>query len=373
MYRSCIFCSAALGSNESIERFPVGRSLAFDAAKGRLWAVCPKCARWNLAPLEERWEAVEDAERRFRDTRLRAQSENVGLAKLRDGTRLIRVGEALPGELAAWRYGETLARRRRRMLIRTAPVTVAGVGIFAAGVLAGAGAFAAWSAGRMAVDTTIAAIRRRRVVLEVRAEDGSRVSVQRRHLARARLAEDGDDLALHLPPLSRDRRDPDAQPLVLRGSDARLALVRSMVHVNAAGATRRATDGALEEIQRAGSAGEFLREVARRRPLLNGQMVWHPEPTEWAIFKERFGGLLDSRSWFEPISFSPHDWVVTQEPAASPVAVEMALHEETERRALEGELAMLEAMWREAEQIAAIADRLPDVVPPDPPQIQPRG
>lgn len=50
MYRSCIFCSGALGSNEAIERFPVGRSLAFDAAKGRLWAVCPRCARWNLAP-----------------------------------------------------------------------------------------------------------------------------------------------------------------------------------------------------------------------------------------------------------------------------------------------------------------------------------
>jgi hypothetical protein len=41
MYRNCIFCSAALGSNDAIERFPVGRSLAFDGEKGRLWAVCP--------------------------------------------------------------------------------------------------------------------------------------------------------------------------------------------------------------------------------------------------------------------------------------------------------------------------------------------
>ncbi|HEV3051208.1 MAG TPA: hypothetical protein VGX50_12920, partial [Longimicrobium sp.] len=61
MYRICIFCSADLGSNDSIERFPVGRSLAFDGEKGRLWAVCGKCARWNLAPLEERWEAIEAA------------------------------------------------------------------------------------------------------------------------------------------------------------------------------------------------------------------------------------------------------------------------------------------------------------------------
>ena len=42
------------------------------------------------------------------------------------------------------------------------------------------------------------------------------------------------------------------------------------------------------------------------------------------------------------------------------LALEMALHEETERRAMEGELAMLEALWREAEAIAEIADRLPN-------------
>jgi hypothetical protein len=36
----------------------------------------------------------------------------------------------------------------------------------------------------------------------------------------------------------------------------------------------------------------------------------------------------------------------------------MALHEEQERRALEGELAELEQAWREAEEIGAIADSL---------------
>jgi hypothetical protein len=36
----------------------------------------------------------------------------------------------------------------------------------------------------------------------------------------------------------------------------------------------------------------------------------------------------------------------------------MALHEEEERRALEGELAGLEAMWRSAEEVAAISDDL---------------
>ena len=38
--------------------------------------------------------------------------------------------------------------------------------------------------------------------------------------------------------------------------------------------------------------------------------------------------------------------------------MEMALHEDTERAAAEGDLAPLEAAWREAEEIAAIADGL---------------
>jgi hypothetical protein len=36
----------------------------------------------------------------------------------------------------------------------------------------------------------------------------------------------------------------------------------------------------------------------------------------------------------------------------------MALHEESERRAMQGELAELERAWREAEEVAAIADDL---------------
>jgi hypothetical protein len=40
------------------------------------------------------------------------------------------------------------------------------------------------------------------------------------------------------------------------------------------------------------------------------------------------------------------------------LALEMVAHEDSERRALEGELALLEQAWRDAEEIAAIADRL---------------
>jgi hypothetical protein len=45
-------------------------------------------------------------------------------------------------------------------------------------------------------------------------------------------------------------------------------------------------------------------------------------------------------------------------PLVDRLALEMAAHEETERRALEGELEELEAAWREADEIASIADAL---------------
>lgn len=45
-------------------------------------------------------------------------------------------------------------------------------------------------------------------------------------------------------------------------------------------------------------------------------------------------------------------------PKATVLALEMALHEEQERRALEGELWLPEQAWREAEEVAAISDDL---------------
>ena len=45
-------------------------------------------------------------------------------------------------------------------------------------------------------------------------------------------------------------------------------------------------------------------------------------------------------------------------PKPTKLALEMAVHEEQERRALEGELWLLEAAWREAEEVAGISDDL---------------
>jgi hypothetical protein len=139
VYATCLHCHRPLGSNESIEAFPVGRRLAFDAAKGRPWVICPSCERWNLTPIEERWEAVEGCERLFRGQKLRAQTENVGLARLAEGTELIRIGSPLRPEFAAWRYGRVFSARLHR---RTA--LVAGVG-----AALGAGAYVTGAAGAL--------------------------------------------------------------------------------------------------------------------------------------------------------------------------------------------------------------------------------
>jgi len=127
VYRTCLFCKKPLGSNEVIESFPVGRRLAFDSAKGRLWVVCTKCNRWNLTPLEERWEAVEACERMFRETPMRASTENVGIARHREGLDLVRIGEPERGEFAAWRYGDQFRGRYRKAVV--APFLGFGLGM----------------------------------------------------------------------------------------------------------------------------------------------------------------------------------------------------------------------------------------------------
>src|ERR687894_3656 len=144
MYHTCLFCHGDLGANESVEHFPVGRRLAFDAAKGRLWVVCPRCARWNLTPLEERWEAIEQCQRLYRGTRLRVSTDNVGLTRLRDGLELVRIGEPLRPELAVWRYGDQFGRRRRRNLLRAGAGLVAVGTIVAGGAAMGIGVGGAW-------------------------------------------------------------------------------------------------------------------------------------------------------------------------------------------------------------------------------------
>ncbi|WP_420129876.1 hypothetical protein [Longimicrobium sp.] len=344
MYRSCIFCAAPLGSNDSVERFPVGRSLAFDAARGRLWAVCPGCARWNLAPIEERWEAIEDAERLFRDTRLRAQRENIGLAKLGDGTRLVRIGRALAAERAVWRYGGGLGGAASWLRgVRDAAVDVAREAIGAVpGLLP-------------LLDETVRgsarSLRGRRVMHRLGAHRGhGGLLIRRWHLETATLAPDGaGGVEMQFPfglgahadgeAVGRIRRAP--QTMVVGGDEAQVLLARAVPLVNHARPRRPQVMDAVGLLEGFASPAEFVQWVAAERlPLSKGGFVRLDRVEDTAVLNRR--GAL---------------------------ALEMAVHDEQERRAMDGELAMLQGMWRQAEEIAAIADRLPDVAAPEPPRL----
>jgi hypothetical protein len=326
MYAHCIFCSKQLGRNQILEHFPVGRSVAFDAWKGRLWAVCPRCGRWNLAPLEERWEAVEDAERRFRDSPTRVHSQNIGLTQLPDGTRLIRVGEALPGEMAAWRYGRELLRRRRSFLRRMAGYAL----------LADMGLLMMWDEREE---------RHRSVLHRVEAEGfpaRSELQLRASHLRGARLAtSDAGQLTLAFPrsfiagPGASGAGRHAGPPVTLAGEAARAALARGFVHLNPRGATGREVLDAVEVLGRKGPLEEQLRELSPGEGLDLQTRFWRLRAVSAGSGQRRTSG-------------------------AEVLALEMALHEEAERRALEEDLTALEAAWREAEEIAAIADRLPD-------------
>jgi hypothetical protein len=129
MYSTCLFCHTDLGANEAVEHFPVGRRLAFDAAKGRLWVVCRRCERWNLTPIEDRWEAIEECERSYRGTKLRVSTDQIGLARLDEGLELVRIGQPLRPEFAAWRYGDQFGRRRRKNIVRGVAIAAGAITI----------------------------------------------------------------------------------------------------------------------------------------------------------------------------------------------------------------------------------------------------
>jgi hypothetical protein len=338
MYATCLFCNRPLGHNESIEHFPVGRRLAFDSAKGRLWVVCAGCERWNLTPLEERWEAIEDAERLYRGTRLRAATDQIGLARLRDGTELVRIGEPLRPEFAAWRYGDQFGRRRRRQML------VAGAGIGAIGALVVGGAAAGASVGGfgwllMKMARTAVTGNPRTVVARIRTDDNQLLRVRLGHLSETTIER---GLAA---PIAIDVRHENGR-WRFEGPEAMRVAATLMPKVNRYGGTKQTVAEAVSALEsRHGSEGyiESIVHTASMYPWApEGRMTRAPERPRKRLT------LLDDMPEYGLFGLT----------RVHRLAFEMALHEETERRAMEGELAELQRAWREAEEIAHIADNL---------------
>lgn len=340
MYATCIFCRAALGANEAIEPFPVGRRLAYDADNGRLWVVCTACARWNLTPLEERWAAIDECERRFRGTTVRVSTDQVGLARLPDGTELVRIGRPLRPEFAAWRYGARFNRRRRESQLiagaglamtavtaaLTAPILGPVLAMGAISIVAAPGITSVF--GAIPIVGTLALrdwIREDRVVARLTDPTGRAMAVRARHLA---------DVELHVDPRG-------GAPELVVPSDAGWASFTGTAAVQTAGvllagANRFGASGgqvgaAVRRIEDAGDASSYLATAS----VMNGA-------------RRRVMSRLNEIRGLGALHLQP----------VERLALEMAVHEETERRAMEGELAVLEAAWRDAEEVARIADSL---------------
>ncbi|HKJ01559.1 MAG TPA: hypothetical protein VJ997_03860 [Longimicrobiales bacterium] len=114
MFAHCLVCHAPFPPGALVEHFPVGRRIAYDPGRGRLWAVCDACGGWTLAPLAQRWEALEELERIVttrgtRGARLTSRTENVALFRA-GRSEVIRVGPTHLLEEAAWRYGRATAK-----------------------------------------------------------------------------------------------------------------------------------------------------------------------------------------------------------------------------------------------------------------------
>lgn len=357
MYTRCLFCHAHLGANTAIEAMPVGRRLAFDSLRGRLWVICRTCDRWNLTALEERWEALDECERHFEAATLRFATENIGLARLREGMDLVRIGRALRPEIAGWRYGTFLRRWRpargrigaaveeRALQLRESLNSLL------------------WSMPRLGLRydaLTWLRVHRQpeRVLALAPADAEGPAAVRYAHLEQAVL-------------IRPDRGEPwrlrvahDRGASELSGETALRTAAKLLAALNGRDATTQQVRSALGKLEEAGNREGFFTWVAElalrtswgRFPHAIPDAPLEPRSLSEA---ERLALRLTNRSFWgrggtgsEPQTALPHL------PLVDRLALEMAANEDAERRALEGELRQLEIAWKEAEEIAGIADSL---------------
>ena len=339
MYSSCLFCHTDLGRNERIESFPVGRRLAFDSANGRFWVICPSCKRWNLSPLEERWDAMDMCERLYEGTRRRMSTDNIGLARLEDGLELVRVGAAMRPEMAAWRFGEQLALRRRKYRWIVAGGVVAAAGLSVGLKVAGIGVFAGnwgWNVVRGAYERAtrlalpppasveilprrLPSARSRRVVESFAAAQNT-PRVETKHARGTLIVPAVEDDATHV-----------AVPVVgglkvhYAGADAERVAAKLLAKVNRSGGSKQDEQMAVAMLERVADD--------RAPDLFTGLMRQYAATASATKPLKEYGGSLK-------------------------LALEMSLQEQRERELLAGELLDLEFAWKEAEELARIADTL---------------
>lgn len=327
MFSTCIRCRSDLGSNHSISHLPIGRRVAYELTHGRLWVVCPRCGAWNLTPIEDRWEALEECERLFQTAPARSSTTTIGLAEITDHLELVRIGSgATRSDIANCRYGEQMHRRRRWLLYGAAILT--GLGIAALTRIHVTVEFplvAAWILAILAVwvVTIRDVIARKALGLRLRTTNWDRLSLG--ELPQIRLRRTGDRGHVGLV-LGTRKGAP-----MLSGTKAAALLAAVLPTLNW-------KSGSSEDIQ----AAIHLVGQAEGPPLADeaGLATW------------------------ERILRGTKRITLTDLPIPKRLALEMAVEEARELEALQGRAIRLQPASKIAEEIAAIADDLlqPEVV-----------
>ena len=266
------------------------------------------CGGWSLAPIDQRWEALEEIEKLVRDrAKLLIQGENIALFES-GKLQVVRVGRAGRAEESWWRYGAELSRRRERVQkgLRRDKIFDA---LF-------------WMAiihipiSLRSEESLLNSARKRTFGWFLRfgnvrcSRCGSSLAAIPFAVAGHIRILSNDDLTVTLPCSKCDGRPGTA----LTGATAVETLRRVLAWHNFTGATEDDVRRASRAIESAGSAEKLL---------------------------------LDTRQ------SSPY---VESLPRPSVFALEIALNEAHERDLLEQEIRDLDAQWRRAEEIAAIVD-----------------
>lgn len=318
MYDSCLICHADLGTNQVISAFPVGRRIAFDPADRRIWVICQSCHEWNLAPIGERWDAIEECEAVFKAAVQRVSSEHGAVAAI-DGTEIIRIGSPGSDGLVTWRYTDRLearrtaklARKRGRAIGRNVALVLT---LLIPPLLLGPGGMI-WSGVAFVLAIPLLSVtsqrRRREIIARVEGEDGRWIDITRSALANVRLVPDPESWSLRIR--GRDH---------LSGAKAVRAARLLLAHVN-----WRLSDPAMVKkaqeyiLSRGRSVDQVFRAASRRRGI---------------------------RRTARLAKLDPH----------IRLALEMVANEETEREAIRSELRYLHGEWQQAQELARIQDEL---------------
>ncbi|WP_025409191.1 hypothetical protein [Gemmatirosa kalamazoonensis] len=205
-------------------------------------------------------------------------------------------------------------------VVAAAPVAVPAM---ATALMSGGIYFSGWVAGGVQVPYQMAKdwLLSERVVAHVPDGTGHMLNVRVRHLRESALLYDGGAPAIHL--------QQDDGVRVLTGAAAQRGLGVLLARSNAWGASASQVRAAVQRIGERGDVTGWLRAASRLSARPGGRVM----------AKMRKVGALG----LTPVER---------------LAVEMALHEDAERKILEGELAHLAEAWKAAEEIAAIADVL---------------